>query len=115
MTWRIGFIGRTIHDQLGPEPTQNDPLIGIMDTPALATQVVTATNRATALEADNARLRDLLDEVRGYLATTHRYPATGGGHDHLGAGFSCSGCQLRDQITAVLDGEGVSSDIRPSA
>lgn len=43
--WRVGRkIGRTIYLQLGDEPTDGDPLIGLMDTPALAMIAVTAVN-----------------------------------------------------------------------
>jgi hypothetical protein len=46
--WRTGRkVGRTIYLQLGPEPSEDDPLIGVMDTRELA---------AEAVEAHNARL-----------------------------------------------------------
>jgi hypothetical protein len=44
-TWRTGRkVGRTIYAQMGPEPSDDDPLIGVMDTPDLAALVVLAVN-----------------------------------------------------------------------
>lgn len=44
--WRTGRkVGRTIYAQLGAEPTDHDPLIGLMDTAALARAAVDAHNR----------------------------------------------------------------------
>lgn len=44
-TWRTGRkVGRTIYAQMGPEPSDDDPLIGVMDTPDLARLVVRAVN-----------------------------------------------------------------------
>lgn len=35
--WRVGRrVGRTVYAQVGPEPSDDDPLLGVMDTPALA-------------------------------------------------------------------------------
>lgn len=43
--WRTGRkVGRTIYAQPGEHPDDNDPLIGVMDTPALAHEAVTAHN-----------------------------------------------------------------------
>jgi hypothetical protein len=43
--WRTGRkVGRTIYAQLGPEPADGDPLIGVMDTPELAAAAVAAHN-----------------------------------------------------------------------
>ena len=43
---RVGRkVGRTIYEQYGPEPTDDDPLIGVMDTPELAAEVVKSVNR----------------------------------------------------------------------
>lgn len=43
--WRVGRkVGRTIYAQLGAEPSDNDRLIGMMDTPDLATEAVSAHN-----------------------------------------------------------------------
>ncbi len=41
--WRVGRkVGRTIYAQVGPEPSDDDVLIGVMDTPELALMVVNA-------------------------------------------------------------------------
>lgn len=37
-------VGRTLYLQLGPEPSDNDPLVGLMDTRELAAEVVAARN-----------------------------------------------------------------------
>jgi hypothetical protein len=54
MTYRTGRkVGRTIYHQVGPEPSDDDELIGLMDTPVLAALFVFAMNnlgRWTALE-----------------------------------------------------------------
>lgn len=45
MTWRVGRkVGRTIYHQLGDQPSTDDLLIGVMDTPRLAEQAVAAVN-----------------------------------------------------------------------
>lgn len=47
LPWRTGRrVGRTIYEQRGPEPSDADPLIGVMDTPELAARVVEAVNGA---------------------------------------------------------------------
>lgn len=43
--WRVGWhLGRTIYRQIGDEPSDEDDFLGIMDTRALAEQVVTEHN-----------------------------------------------------------------------
>lgn len=43
--WRTGRkVYRTIYVQLGDEPSNEDPLIGLMDTPKLAQEAVEAHN-----------------------------------------------------------------------
>jgi hypothetical protein len=43
--WRVGRkVGRTIYAQLGDEPSDHDPLIGVMDSRRLAEEAVTAHN-----------------------------------------------------------------------
>jgi hypothetical protein len=43
--WRVGRkVGRTIYAQIGPEPSDDDVLIGVMDTSALAEDAVQAHN-----------------------------------------------------------------------
>ncbi len=45
--WRTGRkVGRTIYAQLGPEPSDDDPIIGMMDTPELAEQAVRDHNQS---------------------------------------------------------------------
>lgn len=54
VTWRTGrHVGRTIYAQAGPEPSDSDLLIGVMDTPELAAEACGARNR---LGADGAAL-----------------------------------------------------------
>ena len=44
--WRTGrTVGRTIYIQIADDPRKGDVLIGVMDTPELATLVVNAVNR----------------------------------------------------------------------
>jgi hypothetical protein len=44
--WRTGRkLGRTIYAQLGPEPSDDDPLIGVMDTRTIADEAVECHNR----------------------------------------------------------------------
>jgi len=46
MYWRTGRkLGRTIYAQLGPGPSDNDILIGMMDTKALAEDAVAQHNQ----------------------------------------------------------------------
>ena len=45
MTWRVGRkVGRTIYIQEADQPSDEDRLIGLMDTPELAELVVAAVN-----------------------------------------------------------------------
>jgi hypothetical protein len=45
LPWRTGRkVGRTIYAQLGPEPSDEDPLIGVMDTGVLAAAAAAAHN-----------------------------------------------------------------------
>ena len=45
MIWRVGRkVGRTIYLQAGEEPSDDDRLIGMMDTPELAQIVAAAVN-----------------------------------------------------------------------
>jgi hypothetical protein len=38
-------VGRTIYRQLGAEPSDDDPIVGLVDTPELAAEIVAAVNR----------------------------------------------------------------------
>lgn len=43
--WRVGRkVGRTIYEQIGDEPSYDDPMIGAMDTPELARDAVRGHN-----------------------------------------------------------------------
>ena len=43
--WRTGrHVGRTIYAQYGPEPSDEDQLIGVMDSPALAAEACEGRN-----------------------------------------------------------------------
>jgi len=45
MKWRTGRrVGRTIYQQHGDEPSDDDQLIGVMDTAELAQEAVDAAN-----------------------------------------------------------------------
>jgi hypothetical protein len=47
--WRTGRkVGRTIYRQVGEHPSDADLLIGVMDTPELAKEVVAARGRVIA-------------------------------------------------------------------
>jgi hypothetical protein len=49
MLWRTGrSVGRTIYAQPGPDPSDDDPLIGVMDTAELAAEAVGAHNALLA-------------------------------------------------------------------
>lgn len=48
-TWRTGRkVGRTVYAVVGPEPSDSDVLIGVMDTPSLAREAVDAHNERLA-------------------------------------------------------------------
>jgi hypothetical protein len=56
VTYRTGRkVGRTIYHQVGPEPSDDDELVGLMDTPVLAALFVWAVNNADRLVADYDR------------------------------------------------------------
>lgn len=45
LPWRVGRkVKRTVYAQLGPEPDDHDPIIGLLDTKALAEAAVRAHN-----------------------------------------------------------------------
>ncbi len=49
LRWRTGRrVGRTVYAQAGPYPSDDDPLIGTMDTPELAEAAVRAHNAELA-------------------------------------------------------------------
>jgi hypothetical protein len=50
--YRTGMhLGRTVYLMTGPEPSKQDELIGVMDTPELGEMVVAALNRYHAEDA----------------------------------------------------------------
>lgn len=51
--WRTGRkVGRTIYEQRGDEPSDDDPLIGVMDTPEWAAAAVTCRNFVASCPED---------------------------------------------------------------
>jgi hypothetical protein len=63
LPWRTGRkVGRTIYAQQGPEPSDSDPLIGVMDTPELAALAVAARN---GHDDPVQQLRNIADHVIG--------------------------------------------------
>lgn len=45
LPWRVGRkVARTIYAMTGPEPSDDDPLIGVMDSPELAEAACLAHN-----------------------------------------------------------------------
>lgn len=53
ITFRTGRkVGRTIYQQVGPKPSDDDVLVGVMDTPELAATFVDAVNRTAPPSAD---------------------------------------------------------------
>lgn len=57
VTWRTGrHVGRTVYAQAGPEPSDADLLIGVMDTPELAAEACEGRNRLAARTALLAKL-----------------------------------------------------------
>ena len=50
LPWRIGRkLGRTIYVQLGAEPAEDDPLVGMVETKPLAQYIVALHNRSLTL------------------------------------------------------------------
>ena len=56
----------------------------------------TSPERAEAAE-------DLLREFLEISGVTHKYPVAGG-HDSIGANFTCAGCELAERVRLFLDG-----------
>lgn len=55
----------------------------------------TAPERAAAAE-------DLLREFLEIAGVTHKYPVAGG-HDSIGANYTCAGCELADRVRVFLE------------
>ncbi len=69
--WRVGRkVGRTIYRMLGEKPSDNDVLIGVMDTPELAQLAVAAynTNPLRTLRSHESYLREGCRCGKGYCA-----------------------------------------------
>lgn len=98
--WRTGRkVGRTIYAQLGTEPSDDDPLIGVMDTPELAAAVVAARAELAESQQENDRLRVDHDRFAEALACVTAW----------GAVEAClhGGVGVRDYAAAVLTGQDV--------
>lgn len=69
--WRVGRkVGRTIYAQQGSEPSNDDPLIGVMDYPLLAALAVEGHNNNASLPYDREKLMDAVvyhwrDDIKG--------------------------------------------------
>jgi len=53
--WRLGCNARTIHAQIGDQPSDHDPMIGVMDSRGLAEAVIRAHNLELAGELATER------------------------------------------------------------
>jgi hypothetical protein len=72
MTWRTGRkLGRTIYEQVGPEPSDDDHLLGLMDSSELAEFVVNAVN---AYETRAITRAESLKEAADALSDPHTGP-----------------------------------------
>lgn len=57
--WRTGRkIGRTLHAQVGAQSSDDDPVLGMMDSIALAARVVSDHNIILAQRSEAARIRE---------------------------------------------------------
>jgi hypothetical protein len=55
--WRIGrHVGRTVYAQAGPEASDEDSLIGVLDTPEIAAEACKAHNYALAMRSGNSQV-----------------------------------------------------------
>lgn len=67
--WRVGRkVGRTIYQQVGSEPSDDDVLIGRMDTPEQAAEAVHARNAfaaaPTGATGPGKPVKQIFDEYR---------------------------------------------------
>jgi hypothetical protein len=79
LPWRTGRkVGRTIYQQVRPEPSDDDVLIGVMDTPAQAAEAVHARNvfaaAPTRATGPGKPAKQIFDE---YRASSVRTKSTG--------------------------------------
>jgi hypothetical protein len=84
-------VGRTIYAQLGPEPSDSDPLVGVMDTPELAARFVQAEARALSAEE---KVEQALEALRRIVHTD----------EHQGFARESMALIAREAL-AKLDGE----------
>lgn len=94
--WRTGRkVGRTIYMQTGPEPSDEDILIGMMDTASLAQDAVDAVNASTAMQFATGEL-----SVEAYSGDDN--PVTEGPRGirmtHLPSGFTTACHSERSQL-----------------
>jgi hypothetical protein len=97
--WRQGRkVGRTIYVQRGGDPSDDDELIGVMDTPELARAACEGFNRLNFVEQH--RMHEALDlSSRITMALTEKCDATTDAHGCLDADDGAR--HARDAHTAV--------------
>jgi hypothetical protein len=68
VTWRVGRkLGRTIYIQEGPEPSDLDLVIGMMDAPSYAHLLVDAVNGQEAARGQTRTLEEERDHYKAQL------------------------------------------------
>lgn len=91
--WRTGrSVGRTVYRQRGADPAKGDDLIGLMDSPELATQVVEAVNDRTDAAAELERLAQTILDNRPHLSLG----------DALGGEYAIAARDTRNRIAGHL-------------
>lgn len=103
--WRTGRkVGRTIYAQPGPDPSDDDVLIGILDTPRLAAEAVTAHNAARAARLSGPGATGLPDGA--YEAADEAFENRGvthlDGRDELEAALLAAAPLIRADAEAKL-------------
>lgn len=104
--WRVGrSVGRTIYDA-------NDALIGVMDTPELAQEVVDARNGVTPKPVGNVLDRNEVRELAfRAIARAAKDPAIKRGLDPLGAfTFFDVLDAITDAVVGAIEAGGVPSE-----
>lgn len=98
---RVGRkVGRTIYEQLGDEPSDRDPLVGVMDTIGLAEQVVTADRELAEVRAENERLMTFWEPCKD-CGGTGDVPRTG---DYTQPPDPCQSCHDRWSYRREVEG-----------
>ena len=101
LRWRTGRkVGRTIYAQPGPEPSDDDVLIGTLDTPALAAEAVAAHNTAQAVRLAGAGVSGLPDGA--YELADAAFENWRGHTDASGVERVGPCCTARDELEAAL-------------